>query len=439
MGTVLRKSLLTVEGLNRAAAGLGEGLLPFTADYGFPVKYGCLLWIVYLGEYKEITDKNVGPKITWKTDKKVQPLGVVTVNNWKECHRYLALEDGDPVADTVESSSPVPTKVYLWNTATDAAGLEEFYAKRVPELRTLVLHQGWRIKRNVRKNWPPTPGETEFWPETSPPLQVVTEKNKPFSVLASARCKVCEQPLAGEVRKFQQGYRHAECFPHLTLVYQGGHEVTAPYISPKTPCPVCGKPLHEPPGGKVYRQGRTYRHADCSIQIRLGEGNHRVMVAADTNCAVCKQPIGGVAHIYQGGYRHPNCAPEKRRPRAGHIRVTYHGAETLFPDHATCQICGKKLSGKVYTYEEGYRHESCPVPPAITLDKQGRAIYRHGGYRREDGVWVCPTKAARYGMPFHTTWPYGGSHSGNSWVRRKPMLDEWSDPERFGRSAPGYK
>lgn len=436
MSDVLRPDLLTIEGLNQAAGELGEGLLPFNSSYGFPVKYGCLLWIIYIGEYGQSLDEAGKPQVTWDTDEDTQAIGVVIAHSWSECREKLDLEDGDSVLGTVQSYSPVPSKVYVWATASDRAGMKEFCARKVPELRKLVLQHGWREKRDARRKNPTERPERRFWPEKSPPLQAVSEEEERFSVPAKTRCKVCGEPLFGEVRKWKQGYRHAWCFPHLTLVYRTGQKVTAPYISRTTRCPVCNIRLHDPIGGEIHRHGTGYRHADCSIELTLNSG--RVVLAPmNVRCQICKKPLAGRAQQVHGGWRHPRCKPPEppgKKPPQERVRVRWGDQWCWFTEHTVCRSCGKKLSGQVSHFEDGYRHSSCPIPPAFTLDKKGRPVYRHGGHRRKDGVWVCPPGAAKYGIIKQHT-----HVNGRPWVTRRRMLDEYNNPDTFGRSGPTYK
>jgi hypothetical protein len=265
----------------------------------------------------------------------------------------------------------------------------------------------------------------------------VSDDGERFSVRASSRCRVCGEQLFGEVRKFQQGYRHAWCFPRLTQVYQNGQRVDAPHISRFATCPVCQGLLHDPIGGEVYRQGTKFRHARCSVELVLRSGR-RIYAPADVRCQVCKQPLEGVVRqVRGGGWRHPRCeppAPAARQAPRERVRVRWGDEWCWFTEHTLCKVCGEKLSGQVSRFEDGYRHSSCPIPPPYTLDKKGRPVYRHGGYRRKDGVWVCPVGAARYGIIRQHTHVYG-----RPWITRRRMLDEWGSPDTFGRSGPSYK
>lgn len=340
--------LSTIEGLNRAAGELGEGLLIFNSSYGFPVRYGCLLWQVYLGEYCQVLGQD-GP--SWEMLPDVQRIGVITTGSFEECDRLIRIRDGRPVPGTWSGSHPMPTKVYVWTTAADQAGLDAFCAQRVPQLQALVL-QRWRRhaqREPWEKRWPGWP-----WAPRPP---------KPMPA---------PRPRAAPPQK----------------------RPTAPQ-----------KPVFRPPEPE-------------RIVVALGSGR-RVQISPETTCRICGKAIEDEDRVRSGGpgnagYRHEKCLPP--------LKVSYRGKTLLLSAGSCCRVCNKPLKGKVKRFEHGYRHLSCSEPPVYTLDHKGRPVYRHGGRRRKDGVWVCPPGSAlKSANGRHVVYP-----KWRSWVPRCPMLDEYN-------------
>lgn len=458
-------NLSTIDGLNQAAAEVGNGFLPNDL-WGFPVRYGCLLWQVYLGRYREGPDG-----LVWDMDPDVQRIGAITVPDALSAAHLLDVQDADPVPGSWSSSRPVPQKVFWWSIAAEIEAMKVLCACRLPELRRQLLQRAELNRRTYPdERWPNWPWshrpEGDWLPEAIRQAQAddqadqqrareyaqaqlpaaprrppkpghvfcVLPRGKRVSVPEGARCRVCKQVIwAGEtVEKWDDGFRHVKCEPKLVQVCQNGRHISVSAPWNNTKCGVCHTSLNRPRGGEVYRHGQDgFRHARCNIHVRCGEQDRKPL-PINTPCLVCHEAVkdGDRVKPYRDGYRHISCEvvrpepkpkPEPRREPT--VTVSCNGRDFPVTARSKCLICKKPLSGAVQRHKKGYRHEDCPVPPAYTLDRQGRPVYRKGGHRRADGVWVCPPRSAALETSRVLT-EVTVRPRNRPWVPRHPMLDE---------------
>ncbi|MFQ5339988.1 MAG: hypothetical protein ACE5F6_00420 [Anaerolineae bacterium] len=431
--------LSTIEWLNRAAGELGEGFLVFDMSYGFPVRYGCLLWEVYIGEYCEVLGE--GP--SWNMLPDQIPAGVVTATSQKQARQYIQLDDGYPVNGTWGDSHPLPTKVYAWMRTADREGMTSVCAVKVPDLRAQVLQAFHRLVRQTAagqrwEGWPwrsppeiPKKPPDEPPPPPKPPDRVqVSNQGWTEYLPPDSRCKTCRRRFGtyDGVIPIEDSYRHARCLPPLRLVQPNGETANLYEVERDRPCPICGRLLHSPLGGAVHRHGNNYRHASCSVKLKLKSGR-QVFAAAGSLCRVCKQALEPGSLVTRTGsdiYRHADCPLP--------IEVTYRCRPAVVSGKTVCLVCRKPISGRIVKFDFGYRHADCPPSPAYTLDRRGRPVYRQG-YRREDGVWVCPPGAALSEYQAQVT----VRPRNRSWIPRHPMLDEGEEyQEEHSSSSSGW-
>ena len=204
--TTLRRKVLTKrqntdeERLNLEMLDLGNGALCVGEKQHLPVRYGRMLYMVYLGECDEKSHVWVRDDgVPWERVERVDP---------RSAEKMIAAYDGDPanrfflkMGEVV--SRKVPTHCYLWGLADDYSETKALIEARTPALRARIL------KEHLSKRPPPPPPEPFKPTPKTPPAK----KIKPAEV--EKFCSVCKQKIEKweSKRKSFGGHRHTNCEP----------------------------------------------------------------------------------------------------------------------------------------------------------------------------------------------------------------------------------
>lgn len=207
-----------VDELNQKLAAVGTGVLQVRLDVWVAVRYGELLYDVYIGTL------GVAPN----------PVLVIATDTREKAERVLAIGFED--ADLVPNTSGL--RCYLWALAYESDALKAHVESRLSELRASVAR---RMEREAREH----AGEVAIAQrEAREALQSVAALRK-YSAAAAAKreytaaldaalaaartaapkavlpsefipkpyCKLCRGPIIAPGRKFEDGFRHVGCRP----------------------------------------------------------------------------------------------------------------------------------------------------------------------------------------------------------------------------------
>jgi hypothetical protein len=163
-----------------------------------PVKYGRMLYMVYLGKCDESSH-------VWVRDNRVLWERIERVDS-RSAQKMRDAEDGDPanrfflkMGEVVHRA--VPMHCYLWGFDGDYDEIHGFVQSRTPQLRARVLAE------YLRKKPPPPPPEPFKVTPKLPPAP------KPKPVPVEILCSVCKQRIEKweSRRKSFGGVRHTNC------------------------------------------------------------------------------------------------------------------------------------------------------------------------------------------------------------------------------------